>query len=123
METFVNFVMATSQDIKRLFQVEFLEDAVNFLFELDPKAAKKIIYNIDKASYTQDPTLLKKLSGEIWEFRTRFSNKYYRMLAFWDRRDPNNTLIVCSHGFIKKTNKAPDKEIMKAVKFRDKYFM
>jgi len=122
METISNFVMASSHQMKRLFQVEFLDDAVDFLSELEHKAAQKIIYNIDKASYTQDPTLFKKLSGDIWEFRTRFSNKQYRILAFWDRRDSKNTLIICSHGFIKKTNKAPDKEIMKAEKVRKKYF-
>jgi len=55
--------MATSQQMKRLFQVEFLGDAVDFLSELEPKTARKIIYNIDKASFTQDPTLLKKLSS------------------------------------------------------------
>ncbi len=92
METISNFVMASSHQIKRLFQVEFLDDAVDFL------------------------------SDDIWEFRTRFSNKQYRILAFWDRRDSKNTLIICSHGFIKKTNKAPDKEIMKAEKVREKYF-
>lgn len=114
--------MITDHKLDRYFQVEFLDNAVDFLSELEPKVAKKIIYNIDKASFTQDPTLLKKLSGEIWEFRTRFSNKHYRMLAFWDRRDSRNTQIVCSHGFIKKTNKIPDKEIIKAKKVRDKYF-
>ena len=41
--------------MRRLFEVEFLEDALDFLSQVDPKAAKKIIYNIDKASYTQDP--------------------------------------------------------------------
>mgnify|MGYP002064504620 FL=1 len=73
--------------MRRLFEVEFLEDAIEFLSRVDPKAARKIIYNIDKASHIQDPELLKKLSGDIWEFRTRYSNKHYRMLAFWDKRD------------------------------------
>jgi phage-related protein len=114
--------MVTSQHMKRLFQVKFLDDAVDFLSELEPKVVKKIIYNIDKVSYTQDPTLLKKLSGEIWEFRTRFGNDHYRMLAFWDRHDSIKILIICTHGFIKKTNKVPHQEILKAGKVRDKYF-
>lgn len=75
----------------------------------------------EKASYTQDPALLKKLSGEIWEFRTRFSDKQYRMLAFWDKRDSNNTFIICSHGFIKKANKISEREIMRAENVRNKY--
>ena len=114
--------MILDQKMKRLFQVEFLDDAVDFLSEVDPKAAKNIIYNIDKASYTQDSTLLKKLTGDIWEFRTRFSNQHYRILAFWDRGNSKNVVLVCSHGFIKKTNKVPDKEIIKAMKVSRKYF-
>ena len=106
----------------RLFEVEFLEDAIEFLSNVDPKAARKIIYNIDKASYIQDPELLKQLSGDIWEFRTRYSNKQYRMLAFWDKRDSRNTLVICSHGFAKKTSKVPEKEIKQAENIRNDYF-
>jgi len=105
-----------------LFEVEFLDDAINFLDSIDSKAARKIIYNIDKASYTHDPELFKKLSGEIWEFRTRFSNKQYRMLAFWDRTKDKKTLVICSHGFIKKSRKVPDKELSKAQQIRMEYF-
>ena len=108
--------------MRRLFEVEFLKDALDFLSQVDPKAAKKIIYNIDKASYTQDPDLLKKLSGEIWEFRTRYSNQQYRMLAFWDKRQSKNTLVICSHGFVKKNSKVPEKEIGRAENVRNKYF-
>ena len=114
--------MIDYQKIKRLFEVKFLDDADDFLFKIDPKAAKKIIYNIDKASYSQDPSLLNKVSGEIWEFRTRFSKIQYRMLAFWDKREIKNTLIICSHGFIKKTNKIRNKEIIRAKKVRREYF-
>jgi len=105
-----------------LFEVRFLTGALEFLDEVEPDAAKKIIYNIDKASYTLDPELLKKLSGEIWEFRTRFRNKQYRLLAFWDKSDSRNTLVICSHGFIKKSQKVPDKEIRKAQEIRNEYF-
>ncbi len=107
--------------MKRLFEVEFLDDAIDFLSKVDAKAAKKIIYNIDKASYTQDPELLKKLIGNIWEFRTRFNKKQYRMLAFWDKRDSKNILVICSHGIVKKTSKMPEKEIFRAEDIRNRY--
>ncbi len=99
-----------------------MNEAIDFLSKVSPKAARKIIYNIDKASYTQNPALLKKLSGEIREFRTRLSNKQYRMLAFWDKHDSENTLIIYSHRFIKKTNKVPEKEIIRAGKIRNQYY-
>lgn len=59
----------------RYFETVFLEEAVDFLSSLDKKSATKIIYNIDLAEQTNDPRLLKKLSGEIWEFRVRYSGK------------------------------------------------
>ncbi len=107
----------------RLFEVEFLDDALDFLAKVDRKTAQKIIYNIDKASYTHDPELFKKLSDDIWEFRTRFSNKQYRLLAFWDKRNDKNTLVICTHGFLKKTGKVPEKEINRAKQLRRDYLI
>ena len=42
------------------FNVEFLDEAVNFLESLEEKAREKIIYNIYKARVTQDNELFKK---------------------------------------------------------------
>ena len=44
------------------------------------------------------------------------------MLAFWDKTDNKNTLVVLTHGFIKKRSKVPDNEIKKAAQMRAKYF-
>lgn len=99
-----------------------MDDAMKFLSSVDSKAARKIIYNIDKCCYSNDPELFKKLSGEIWEFRTRFSNQHYRLLAFWDKRSKNNTLVICSSGFVERTGKVPKKEITRAQKLRKDYF-
>ena len=43
------------------FKVEFLEDAAEFLNNLEQKVRDKIIYNITKASYSKDNELFKKL--------------------------------------------------------------
>lgn len=64
------------------FKVEFLEDTAAFLDNIDEKAREKIIYNIRKAQVTCDKTLFKKLTNEIWEFRTLFNKMHYRLLAF-----------------------------------------
>ncbi len=53
-----------------LFEVILLENARNFLLEIDKKARNKIIYNIDKSRFLLDPKLFKKLNTDIWEFRT-----------------------------------------------------
>jgi len=42
-------------------------------------------------------------------------------LAFWDKTSANATLVVSTHGFIKKRSKVPDHEFQKAVKIRAKY--
>lgn len=104
------------------FRTAFLEEAINFLEEIDDKAQEKIIYNIDKAQQANDPELFKKLTNNIWEFRTKYGNFQYRLLAFWDKREKLDTLVVCSHGIIKKTDKVPSKEIDKAEKLRTQYF-
>ena len=36
------------------------------------------------------------------------------MLAFWDKTNNANTLVISTHGFIKKQRKVPDNEISKA---------
>ncbi len=35
----------------------------------------------------------------------------YRLLAFWDRTGEKPALVICTHGFIKKTDKTPFHEI------------
>jgi hypothetical protein len=66
--------------------------------------------------------LLKKLTNEIWEFRTLYSGVQYRLLAFWDKTEKAETLIISTHGFIKKVDKVPCKEIDKANELRRIYF-
>lgn len=44
------------------------------------------------------------------------------MLAFWDKDSGTNILVIATHGFIKKTQKTPLKEIAKAEEIRKAYF-
>lgn len=105
----------------KYFDTIFLEEAEEFISKLDKKSASKIIYNIDLAQQTNDPKLFKKLSDEIWEFRTKYLGHQYRLLAFWDKRDNKNTLVVATHGFVKKDQKVPQKETDRAKKIRENY--
>ena len=102
------------------FKVEFLKEAFDFLESLDIKTSEKILENIRIAKIKNDPRLLKKIDKEIWEFRTYYNSKQIRLLAFWDKEE--KSLIVCTHGFIKKTKKLPNKEIKKAKRLRTEYF-
>ena len=104
------------------FKTVFLEDVIDFFEEIDKKVKVKILFNIDKAEQANDPRLFKKLTDEIWEFRTKYGNLQYRLFAFWDKRNNQDTLVVCTHGMVKKTDKVPAKEIAKSEQIRREYF-
>ena len=104
------------------FEVIFLTEAREFLLKLDIKSRDKVIFNIDKSKIKTDNELFKKLKGEIWELRTLFNKTHYRIFAFWDKEDKEHTLVLTTHGIIKKTDKTPEKEIEKAEQIRLKYF-
>ena len=104
------------------FRVDFLDDAKEFLDELDEKTRDKILYNIWKARSTNDKELFKKLQDEIWEFRTKFNKTYYRLFAFWDKTGKTDTVVISTHGVIKKTDKISKNEIERAEDLRKKYF-
>ena len=103
-------------------KVRYLQEAVDFLKEVDSDAKKKILYNVKKVRMgVKDKEIFKKLEGSnIWEFRTLHSGNCYRLLSFWDTR--TDTLIVATNGFMKKTGKTPKKEIEKAETLRKDYF-
>lgn len=108
--------------MKPKFEVVFLEQAIDFMSKLDAKAKKKIYYNLDKAKLENDPKLFKKLTDDIWEFRTLYQGIQYRLFAFWDKTDKTETLVLSTHGMVKKVSKVPKPEIDKALKIRDEYF-
>ncbi len=104
------------------FDVIFLDDAFEFLKKLNSKHYEKIIFNIRKAQNENNPELFKKLGADIWEFRTLYQGIQYRLLAFWDKTNTKNTLVVSTHGFVKKRSKVPSQEIYRAMVLRDNYF-
>lgn len=108
--------------MEKRFEIVFLEEVMTFLRSLEDKHYKKILYNIGKAQVENDPELFKKLSDDIWEFRTLYQGFQYRLLAFWDKSSATDTLVISTHGFIKKRSGVPKQEIQKAVQSRAKYF-
>lgn len=104
------------------FETIFLDEAKDFIASLDKKSASNIFYNIDLAEQTNDMKIFKKLQGEIWEFRSKYLGNQHRLLAFWDKSNNRNTLVIATHGFIKKTDKVPKNEIQKAENIRSEYF-
>ncbi len=103
------------------FEIDLLPEALDFLEKLDDKAREKIYYNIKKSQFAIDNELFKKLNNYIWEFRTLYNNKSYRLFAFWDNTDEQETLVIATHGILKKTQKTPTREIKKAEEIRKGY--
>lgn len=108
--------------MKQKFNVVLLGEVWDFLDTIDEKSKEKILYNMDKAKYVNDPELFKKLDETIWEFRSKYKKTYYRLLSFWDKTENRDTLVVATHGIIKKTDKIPKTEIEKAKAIMKQYF-
>lgn len=107
-------------EIKPRFEIKYLEEAFSFLQSLPTKARAKVLYNIFKAQHENDPELFKKLTADIWEFRTRFNGIAYRLFAFWDK--DRTAMVIATHGLIKKTQKTPQREIQRAEEIMKIYY-
>jgi len=54
----------------KVFEIIFLDEAFEYVSKLEKKQYEKILFNIRKAQTGHDPELFKRLSEEIWEFRS-----------------------------------------------------
>ena len=107
---------------KPRFKIVYTEEAIDFLRHLPQKVKAKVVYSIGKSMYVLDNRLFKKLENtDIWEFRTLYNGNAYRLFAFWDTEE--DTLVIATHGMIKKSQRTPLKEIEKAEAKRKEYFM
>lgn len=99
-----------------------LEEAQEFVLNLPKSAMNKVLDNVHRiAEGEQNAVLFSKLEGtDIWEFRTLYNKVKYRLFAFWDTQ--TDTLVVATHGVVKKKQKTPKKEIAKAERIRQEYF-
>ena len=90
----------------------------DFLESLPGKVAQKVTWvlklledlNVVPSSY------FKKLVGteEIWECRIQLGSNAYRVFCFF----LGNSVVILTHGFIKKSRKTPASEIAKAETYR-----
>ncbi len=102
-------------------KVRLSKEADRFVAELPEKVQAKITYNIKKIEFGAiDEDIFKKLNSNIWEIRTIYYSRCFRLFAFWDTR--SGTLVIVTHGIEKKTQKTPKREIEKAEEFRKRYF-
>jgi phage-related protein len=91
-----------------------------FLASLDDKTQARFIWSIEQLRIRNTQAgepLVKHIDGKIWELRRTSRGDIYRLLYFFfiGRR------IVFLHGFQKKTQKTPRKEIKLAQKRMDNH--
>jgi len=103
-------------------KVKFLNEADNYFGNLDSKVQKKFFVSFDKLQSGFKGKWFEPLRDGIWEFRQRDSQKFYRIYAFWDKTEEDETLVIGTHGLDKKSNKAPKSEIEKAKRIKEIYF-
>lgn len=92
-----------------------------FLDSLPGKASQKATWVL---SLIEDLDIVpssyfKKMTSteEIWECRIQLGSNAYRIFSFFD----GNSVVVLTHGFIKKTQKTPQREIERAEAYRRDY--
>jgi len=89
------------------------EPALDFIKSLDKKISSKISKYIEylriNGAYLDEP-YSRHIEGKIRELRVDFSNNHYRLFYFCviDRN------IIILHAYLKKTNKTPINEILRA---------
>ncbi len=92
-----------------------------FLDSLPGKVAQKVLWvlNLLEELDTVPSSYFKKLvnTDEIWECRIQAGSNTYRILCFQE----NNSIVVLTHGFAKKTQKTPQSEIDRAEEYRKDY--
>lgn len=98
-----------------------MRDAAMFIEQQEPNVQRKILYNMTKAQYSNDPILFKKLNQQIWEFRTLYNRNYYRVFSFWVSSNSILPVVVSTHGIIKKSKKIEKQDLIKAQASRLNY--
>lgn len=106
------------------FRPVYSEEVDTFLGDLSESCRAKVLLRIELARRLDinDPQAFKKLEGEIWEFRAKCDVGQIRLLAFWDKRDKVDTLVICCRGLVKKQSQVPKREIDRAKRLRHNYF-
>lgn len=111
-------------ELKKNLDVVLLKEAEEYFNSLPQKIKNKFAVAFFKTKNRYRGDWFEKLKGTngIFEFRCRDQNKFYRIFAFWDKDGLEETLIIGTHGFDKKSNKTPSKEIKRAEVIKENYF-
>ena len=105
-------------------EVSLTDEADEFISELPAPVRRRFAAAFEKTQLGFKGNWFKKLpdTDDLWEFRIAGANHTYRVFAFWDSRGETETLIICTHGLDKKSQKTPVTDISKAERIKNAYF-
>jgi len=94
-----------------------------FLDSLSDKDAQKLLVTIQRVTengllLSGRMQLIKKLENNLYEIRSKFANNSQRVVYF----KVEGSHFVITHGFTKKTQKMPLRELERAKRLRTLYF-
>jgi phage-related protein len=96
----------------------------SFLDSFSGKTAQKITWVlslIEELDIISEKFFKKLKPHEIWECRINYKNTKYRILGFIFTTTDRDTKVILTNGFIKKTQKTPQQEIDRALRYKDDY--
>ena len=107
--------------MKHSLQIEFEEEAMEFVNSLSQQTRDKLFVLISRTQAGIEGPWFKKLRGQqnLYEFRLAADSTWYRLFAFYSKE--KKSLLICINGFQKKQNETPKQEILKAEKLRKFY--
>jgi phage-related protein len=92
-----------------------------FLDSLSAKVAQKVLWTLSLLEDLEivPSTYFKKLIGaeNIWECRVQYGSNIYRIFCFFD----SHSVVVLTHGLVKKSQKTPQREIERAESYREDF--
>jgi len=116
--TFIIFAM-NKKVRKVLFYKSYFEE---FFLKQKVKVKEKILWTLELIEELDHiPEIyLKHLSGlkGLYEIRVQQGSDIFRIFCFFD----GNNIIVVTTGFQKKSQKTPEREIMRAINIMEEYF-
>lgn len=120
METFY-YICILKKYIMVKYDLELTEEAVEFITGCDIATQKKILKTLDKVKQGFFGSYYSKMSGTdgLYECRVDTKDHWLRLLTKHYKSD-DGTIVIVLHGFKKKENKIPPKEIRKAEKIYER---
>ena len=94
---------------------------LDFINSVSEPVRRKIDYILDmlKCQERISKKFVKAIKDGIYELRVAVEGNIYRVFFIFD----DGNIVVLFHGFQKKTQKTPTKEIEKAIKIKKEYYV